>query len=97
MVNVKSSYLVDLEVDGMKKFILEYKRYSQKCVRQLLRSMQQFVFEEHLEIIWTEDDQELEEAMELERDEFISLMLKIHQANSSRKWRLMIKNDKMEK
>ena len=35
--------------------------------------------------------------MELERDEFISLMLKIHQANSSRKWRLMIKNAKMEK
>ena len=35
--------------------------------------------------------------MELARDEFISLMLKIHQANSSRKWRLMIKNVKMEK
>ena len=59
--------------------------------------MQQFVLEEHLKIICTEDDQELEEVMELGRDEFISLMLKIHQANSSRKWRLMIKNDKMEK
>ena len=35
--------------------------------------------------------------MELGRDEFISLMLKIHQANSSRKWRLLIKNAKMEK
>ena len=97
MVNVKPPYLVDLEVDSMKKFILDYKRYSQKCSRQLLRSMQQFVLEEHLEIICTEDDHELEEVMELGRDEFISLMLKIHQANSSRKWRLMIKNAKMEK
>ena len=59
--------------------------------------MQQFVLEEHLEIICTEDDQEFEEVMELARDEFISLVLKIHQANSNRKWRLMIKNAKMEK
>jgi hypothetical protein len=29
---------LDLEIDSMKKFILEYKRYSQKCPRQLLRS-----------------------------------------------------------
>ena len=35
--------------------------------------------------------------MELGRDEFISLMLKIHQADSSRDWRLLIKNAKMEK
>ena len=35
--------------------------------------------------------------MKLGRDKFISLMLKIHQGNSSRKWRLMIKNAKMEK
>jgi hypothetical protein len=85
MVNVKPPYLVDLEVDSLKKFILEYKRYSQKCPRQLLRSMLQFVLQEHLEIICTEDDQELEDVMALGRDEFISLMLKIHLANSSRK------------
>ena len=47
MVNVKPPYLLDLEIESMKKFILEYKRYSQKCPRQLLRSMQQFVLEEH--------------------------------------------------
>ena len=33
MVNVKPPYLVDLEIESMKKFILEYKRYSQKCPR----------------------------------------------------------------
>ena len=43
MVNVKSPYLLDLEIESMKKFILEYKRYTQKCPRQFLRSMQQFV------------------------------------------------------
>jgi hypothetical protein len=46
MVNVKPPYLLDLEIESMKNFILEYKRYSQKCLRQLLRSMQQFVLEE---------------------------------------------------
>ena len=40
--------------------------------------MQQFVLEVHLEIICTEDYQKLEEVMELGRDEFINLMLKIH-------------------
>ena len=43
MVNVKTPYLSDLKIESMKKFILEYKKYSQKCPRQLLRSMQQFV------------------------------------------------------
>ena len=42
MVNVKSPHLSDLEVESMKKFILDYKRCSQKCPRQLLRKMQQF-------------------------------------------------------
>ena len=97
MVNVKPDFRNSLEVDSMKKFILEYKRYSQKCPRQLLRSLQQLLLEDHLKIICMEDDQELEEVMELARDEFISLMLKMHQANLSRKWRLMIKNAKMEK
>ena len=83
MVNVKP-YLVDLGVNSTKKFILEYKRYSQICLRQILRTMQQFVLEEHLKIICTDDDQELEEVMELGRDEFISLILKIHQHNTCR-------------
>ena len=41
MVNVKPRHLADLEVDSMKKFILDYKPYSQKCPRQMLRKMQQ--------------------------------------------------------
>ena len=65
MVNVKPPYLVDLEIESMKKFILEYKRYAQKCPRQLLRSMQQFVLEEHLEIICSESGEEMEQFMEL--------------------------------
>ena len=35
--------------------------------------------------------------MELEKDELIQVMLRLHQANSSRKWRSMVKNAKMEK
>jgi len=31
MVNVKPPCLSDLEIESTKKFILEYKRYSQKC------------------------------------------------------------------
>ena len=58
--------------------------------------MQQFVLEEHLDILCSEDEIELEELIELARDDFITSMLRIHQANSSRKWRLMIKNAKME-
>jgi len=64
MVNIKPPYLVDLEIESMKKFILEYKRYAQKCPRQLLRSMQQFVLEEHLEIICSESGEEMEQFME---------------------------------
>ena len=94
VVNVKPPYLVDLEIESMKKFILEYKRYAQKCPRQLLRSMQQFVWEEHLEIICSESGEEIEQFMELARDDFISAMLRMHAANSSRKWRLLIKNAK---
>jgi len=43
MVNVKPPYFVDMEIESMKKFILEYKGYSLKYHRQLLRFMQQFV------------------------------------------------------
>ena len=59
--------------------------------------MQQFVLEKYLNIICTEDDQELEEVKELVRDDYIRLMLKIHRDNSSRKWRLMLMNAEMEK
>ena len=81
----------------MKKFILEYKRYAQKYPRQLLRTMQQFVLEEHLEIMCSEQGEEMEQFMDLARDDFIAAMLRMHVANSSRKWRLLIKNAKMEK
>jgi len=33
IVNVKPPYLLDLEIDGMTNFILEYKCYAQKCPR----------------------------------------------------------------
>ena len=41
--------------------------------------------------------EEMEDFMLLTRDKFISSMLRMHAANSSRKWRLLIKNAKMEK
>jgi len=34
MINVKP-YLDDLEIKGVKEFILDYESYSQKCPRQL--------------------------------------------------------------
>ncbi len=83
VVNVKPPYLLDLEIENMKNFILEYKRYSQKCPRQLLCSMQQFVLEEHMEVLCSEAEMEMEEIMELARDDFITAMLRLHQANSS--------------
>ena len=54
--------------------------------------MQQFVLDEHLEIMFSESG----EFMDLARDDLISAMLRMHAANSSRKWRLLIKNAKME-
>ena len=77
MVDVKTPFLVDLEIESMKKIILANKRYSQTCPRQLLRSMQQFVLEEHLDIMCSEADEEMEKFMLLERDDFISAMLKM--------------------
>ena len=43
IVNVKHPFLADLEIEIMKKLILEYKRHSQKCPRLLLRNMKQFI------------------------------------------------------
>ena len=97
MVNVKLPHLADLEVESMKKFILDYKRYSQKFPRQLLREMQPFILEEQLDVICDEDGRDFEEIVELDKEEFIQVMLRLHQANSSRKWRSMVKNAKMEK
>ena len=75
---------------------MEYKSYAQECPRQLLRLMQQFVLEEHLDIMFSESGEKMEDFMVLARDEFISAILRMHAANSSRKWRLLIKNAKME-
>ena len=97
MVTVKSPYLVDLEIESMIEFILSYKRYAQKFPCQLLRSMQQFILEERLDILCSEAGEEMEDFMLLASDEFIFAMLCMHAANSSRKWRLMTKNTKMEK
>ena len=49
--------------------MFECKRYYQKCPKQLLRSMQQFVLEEHLDIFCSEDEIELKELMKLAQDE----------------------------
>ena len=88
-----SNLLIYLEVESMKKFILDYKRYSQQ--RQLLGKMQQFILEEQLDVICDEEDWEYEEVVEFEK-EFIQVMSNLHQANSSRKWRSIVKNAKME-
>ena len=53
--NVKPPHLADLEVESMKKFILHWKRYSQKSTRQLLRKMLQLILEDPLEVICDED------------------------------------------
>jgi len=62
----------------MKKFILDSKTYSQNCPRQLLRNMQQFILEEHLDIIVSESGGDIDEVMHLETDEFIGIMLRMH-------------------
>ena len=59
--------------------------------------MQQFILEEHLDIIASESRVEIDEVVHLERDDFIGTMLHMHQAYSSRKRHLMVKNAKMEK
>ena len=45
MVKVKTPYLADLELKSMKNYILDYKRYSQRCPQQMLSRMQQFILE----------------------------------------------------
>ena len=62
MVNVKPPYLADSEIESIKKFALDNKRYSQKCPCQLLRNMQQFILEEHLNIIVSESGGEIDKS-----------------------------------
>ena len=59
--------------------------------------MQQFILEEYLDIIVSESGGEIDEVMYWEKGDFIGIMLRMHQAHSNRKWRLMVKNAKMEK
>jgi len=70
MVYVKTPYLADLVLESMKKILLDYKHYSQKCPQQLLRRQQ---------------------LQKLAEKVLILVMLRIHLAKSSRKWRKMIK------
>jgi hypothetical protein len=48
--------------------------------------MQQFILEKKLEGICDKDGRDYEEVVELEKDDFIQVMLKIHQANSMAKY-----------
>ena len=57
--------------------------------------MQQFILEEHLNIIVSESVCQLEEIMHLDWDEIIGIMLRIHQTNL-RHWRSMVKMQKWE-
>ena len=58
----------------MKKNILDYKRYSQKCPQQLLRRMKQFILEEQLKVICEGEGITWEEVQELAKEEFILVM-----------------------
>ena len=63
-IDPESGMRLIVEVESMKKFILDYKQYSQKCPRQLLRKMQQFILEEQLDVICDEDSRDDEEIVE---------------------------------
>jgi len=70
-------YLADLEVESMKKFILDHKRFSQKCLRLFLNN----------NLFWRSSSRlsaMKKASLNKRREKFIQVML--HQANSSRKW-----------
>ena len=67
-----------------------FEERDQKFPRQLLRKMQQFILEEQLEVICDEDGREYKEVVELEKEEFIQVILRLHKANSSPKRRSMV-------
>jgi hypothetical protein len=88
MVNLRTPTLVDFEIMSMKKFIVEYKRYATKCPAGLLRSIQQFLVDDQLEVIMGfhgMDEDSLEEVMAYSKVEFIDFMLAMHQATTSKK------------
>jgi hypothetical protein len=72
MVNVKPPQLADLELESMKKFILDNKRYSQKRPEPLRRKMQHFIFEDHLHIIAEYGLHDRDNIMVQERDDLLS-------------------------
>ena len=90
MINVKPPHLSDLEVESMKKFILHYNWYSQKCPRQLLqfRKMQQFILEDQRNVTCDEDGKDFEDIVELD---FIQVMLRLHQVENGQVWSKMPK------
>ena len=64
MVNVKSPHLTDLEIESMKKIILDHnRRYRQKFPRQLST--------ENAAIFLDKDGREYAEIVELDYEEFI--------------------------
>ena len=67
MVNVKTPHPADLEVENMKKIILDYKGYSPKCPRQLLRKLKQLILEEQLDVICDKDGRDFGEIVEKEK------------------------------
>jgi len=81
MVNVNPPHLADLEGESIKKFILDYKRYSHKCPRQFLRRMQNFILKEQLELMCDKDGREYEDIVSnlrkksLFKSSFISIKL----------------------
>ena len=58
--------------------------------------MQQFILEEQLEVLCDKDGREYEDIVELGIEEFIQVMLHLHQENSSRKWKFMVKMEKSD-
>ena len=93
MVNVERPHLSDLEVENSSWIT----RGIANNVHDNCYGKQQFILEEQLDVICDEDGREFKEIVELEKEEFIQVMLRLHQANSSRKCRSMVKNAKMEK
>ena len=52
---------------------------------RLLRNMQKFTSDEYMNIIMSESGCEMEEIMHLEKNQFIRVVLRMHQADSSGK------------
>ena len=93
ILNVKPPHLSDLEVENSSWITSGIaNNVNDNCYGK-----KQFILEEQLDVICDEDGREFEEIVELENEEFIQVMLRLHQSNSSRKCRSMVKNAKMKK